>query len=187
MSKLTEQSFKDAAKIIGCSTAMVKAVYTVESKGAGFLKSGEVKILFEPHVFWKQLRAKGITPIVSDICYSVWGTKPYGPESKQHARLQKAVAIDRDAALMSASWGLFQIMGFNYKLCGCKTIQEFINLNMKGEEEQLKLFINYIKSTFLDDEMRAEDCKGLARGYNGPLYYKNNYDGKLRTALTKFK
>jgi hypothetical protein len=32
------------------------------------------------------------------------GTKPYGKESQQHAKLQKAVLINRDIALMSASW-----------------------------------------------------------------------------------
>lgn len=185
MGKLTEQSFKDAAKTIGCSVAMVKAVYTVESKGSGFLKNGEVKILFEPHVFWKQLRIKGKTPKQTDICYPVWGSKPYGPENQQHTRLQRAVEIDRDAALKSASWGLFQIMGYNYALCGCKSIQDFINQNMKGEEEQLKLFVNYILNTHLDDEMINEDCKGFARSYNGPLYYKNKYDVKLYAALTK--
>jgi len=180
---ISNEAFKKAAAKIGCDIRAIKAVDKVESKGSGFLPSGEVKILFEPHVFWKELRKAGVTPIVSDICYLKWGTKPYGKESQQHAKLQKAVAIHRNAALMSASWGRFQIMGFNYKECGCASIQGFINKMNESEEAQLELFVNYIINSYLDDELVEKDWKGFASQYNGPLYYKNNYDGQLNTAF----
>jgi hypothetical protein len=35
-----------------------------------------------------------------------------------YPRLAQAIAIDRPAALRSASWGLGQIMGFNHELAG---------------------------------------------------------------------
>ncbi|WP_298118145.1 N-acetylmuramidase family protein [Flavobacterium sp.] len=184
---ISENAFKKAAAKIGCEVRAVKAVDKVESKGSGFLSTGEVKILFEPHIFWKELRKVGVNPIVSDICYPKQGTKPYGKESQQHARLQKAVVINRNAALMSASWGRFQIMGFNFKLCGCKTLQEFINKMNESEESQLDLFVNYIINSYLDDELIEKDWKSFAFQYNGPLYYKNNYDGKLNTAYNLMK
>ncbi len=187
MTKITEESFIKAAKKIGCKVAMVKAVKEIEGKDSGFLSNGEVKILFEPHVFWKELKAKGIKPIISDICYPTWGTKPYGKESEQHLRLQKAVNIDRDSALKSASWGMFQILGNNYKLCGCISIQDFINKMSNGEDSQLDLFVNYIVNSHLDDEMREEDFAGFARAYNGVYYYKNKYDLKLKSAFNSFK
>jgi hypothetical protein len=40
--------------------------------GGGFLKNGDVKNTFEPHIFWKYLRSAGIKPILSNICYPVW-------------------------------------------------------------------------------------------------------------------
>ncbi len=184
---ISEQLFINAAKKIGCSVAMVKAIYEVESQGSGFLPNGDVKILFEPHIFWKELRNKGIKPIVSDICYPTWGTKPYGKVSEQHKRLARAVIIDRDAALKSASWGLFQILGNNYKLCGCVSLQGFINKMSESEESQLELFVNYIINSHLDDEMREEDCAGFARAYNGPMYAKNSYDKKIKAALEKYR
>lgn len=184
---ISESAFKAAAIKIGCEVAAIKAVDKVESKGSGFLPTGEIKILFEPHIFWKELRKRKITPVLSDICYPVWGSKPYGKESQQHARLQKAVLIHREAALMSASWGRFQIMGFNYKLCGCKTLQEFINRMNESEEAQLILFTNYIINSYLDDELIELDWNGFASGYNGPLYLKNNYHGKLKNAYNFFK
>lgn len=183
---ITEIQFKESASKIGCKVAALKAVAEVESNGGGFLSTGEVKILFEPHIFWKQLRLAGIEPKVSDICYPIWGTKPYGKVSMQHEKLEKAVEINRVCALKSASWGLFQIMGFNYKQCGCNSIQEFINKMCHSEDAQLELFVNYIINSHLDDELRNEDWKGFARGYNGASYAKNAYDTKLRKAFLKY-
>lgn len=179
---ISQKAFQNAANKIGCNIRAIKAVDKVESKGSGFLPSGEIKILFEPHIFWKLLKKQGINPIVSDICYPKWNTLPYGKESQQHARLQKAVAINRNAALMSASWGRFQILGENYKECGCKTIQEFINKMNESEESQLDLFVNYILSRNLDDELIGKDWKSFASQYNGPLYFKHNYHGQLNTS-----
>ena len=179
---ISNEAFKKSAAKIGCDIRAIKAVDNVESRGGGFLKNGDVKILFEPHIFWKQLRLQGIAPTMSDICYPKWNTIPYGKESEQHSRLQRAVIINRSAALMSASWGRFQIMGFNFKACGCSSIQTFINKMMESEESQLELFVNYIVSSNLDDELIGKDWRSFASQYNGPLYYKNNYDAKLNTA-----
>jgi hypothetical protein len=179
---ISEAKFKEAAKKIGCAVSTIKAVDKVESRGGGFLDSGEVKILFEPHIFWKYLKRAGITPIRSNICYPVWGTLPYGKTSEQHSRLQEAVKINRDVALLSASWGRFQIMGFNYKTCGCNSIQDFINKMFESEESQLDLFVNYIINSNLDDELKNKDYKGFASGYNGAYYFKNSYDVKLKNA-----
>ena len=182
---ITEQAFKDSAESLDVEVAAIKAVAEVESAGEGFLADGRPKILFEPHVFWKELKKRGIAPVVSDICYPIWGTKPYGKVSAQHARLEKAAEINRDAALSSASWGKFQIMGYNYKLAGYSTLQDFINDMYKSEDDHLRSFTAYIKNTFLNDELREKDWKGFARGYNGALYYKNNYDKKLAAAYLK--
>lgn len=191
---ISEQAFSDNAAIIGCDVAAIKAVSQVESGGSGFLTTGEPTILFEPHIFWKQLRLLNIdpnkilfeNPEYSDILYSVWGSKPYGKMSAQHARLAKAATINRDAALKSASWGKFQIMGFNYAACGCLTLQDFINEMFKSEDDHLACFTAYIKASHLDDELINLDWKGFARGYNGPSYTKNNYDRKLAIAYNSF-
>ena len=184
---ITEQAYKDSAETIGCEVAAIKAVAEVESSGDGFLSDGKVKILFEPHIFWKELRKAGITPVESDICYPVWGSKPYGKVSAQHGKLDRAIEINREAALKSASWGKFQIMGFNYAAAGFATVRDFVNAMMISEDAQLMAFTTYIKTSHLDDELRLKDWKGFARGYNGAAYAKNNYDKKLAAAYTKFK
>jgi hypothetical protein len=183
---ITEQAFQEAAKRLGCEVAAVKAVDSVESLGDGMLPDGKPKILFEPHVFWRELKDVGIKPVVSDICYPNWGTRPYGKVSAQHGRLERAAAIHREAALMSASWGRFQIMGFNWDKCGVSSLQEFINMNYKGEEAQLELFVNYIIKVGLDDELRGRKWAAFALQYNGKSYAQNKYDVKLAAAYKKF-
>lgn len=191
---ITEQRFIDSAKRIGCSLAAIKAVAEVESGSNGFLLTGEPVILFEPHIFWKRLRAKGFNPesILKnhpehfDILYPVWGSKPYGKSSQQHARLNRAAQINRDAALESASWGKFQILGVNWSSCGVKSLQDFINAMYKSEDEHLNMFDDFVVNNRLDDELRNLDWRGFARGYNGPMYFKNNYDKKLAAAYKKY-
>lgn len=187
---ISEHQYKESAKLLSCEIAALKAVAEVESGGDGFLKDGTVKILFEPHIFWKELRKLGMDPStfsgVDDILYPTWGTKPYGKVSQQHERMDRAILINRDAALKSASWGKFQILGVNYKLAGYGTVREFVEGMNKNEDEQLKAFVSFVLNTFLDDELRAKDWKGFSRGYNGPLYFKNNYDKKLAAAYLKY-
>jgi hypothetical protein len=188
---ITEIQFEKSAFALGVEPAVIKAVAEVESNGEGFLADGNVKILFEPHIFWKQLRQKGINPELhqrgnEDILYPIWKPGKYGPVSKQHERMNRAAAINREAALLSSSWGKFQIMGFNYRKCNCDTVEEFISRLQSSEDEHLTTFICYIENTFLDDELKAHDWKSFSRSYNGPLYWKNNYDKKLQLAFEKF-
>ena len=188
---LTDQAYQDAANDLGVDVATIKAVAEVESAGDGFLHDGTPKILFEPHIFWKELRKRNVNPndylpLNADILYPTWGAKPYGKYSAQHDRLKRAVAINNEAALCSASWGKFQIMGFNYKAAGFNLLQSFINAMYKDEDAHLKAFVDYIQHEFLDDELRAKDWKGFARAYNGAAYHKNKYDLKLAAAYKKY-
>jgi len=178
---ISETQFSASAKTLNIEVAAIKAVAEVESSGDGFLADGKPKILFEPHIFWKQLRLKGIDPNLfmeenTDILYPTWKSGAYGPAK-----------INREAALLSASWGRFQIMGFNWKACGAANLQEFIDDMYKDEDAQLHRFTIYIQKTFLDDELRNHDWAGFARGYNGPQYVRNKYDVKLKNAYVKYK
>ncbi len=189
---ISEKQFKDSAKALNVEVATIKAVAEIEGGNSGFLATGEPVILFEPHIFWKQLKSKGIDPNKhvkgnEDILYPIWGTTPYGKSSQQHERLARASKINRDAALKSASWGVFQIMGFNFKLAGYNTLQAFINDMYLNSDKHLEAFVTYVANTFLDDELRAKDFKSFARQYNGSAYYKNQYDIKLKKAYEKYR
>lgn len=182
--KLQEKDFQKAAKTLNCDVAAIKAVAEVESKQDGFLTTDEPIILFERHIFSNL--TKGIFD-TSNPNISNKTSGGYGSVASQHKRLQEAVALDRNAALMSASWGKFQIMGFNFALAGCNSLQQFVTAMYTSESAHLDCFVEYIKNTFLDDELRDKRWADFARKYNGPLYYKNNYDKKMAAAYKKYQ
>jgi hypothetical protein len=180
MKTLTNEDYKKAAAIIGCDVATIKAVAKVESNGGGFNLDNSPKILFEGHWFHKLTKGKYTNFINRNISYPKWIRIFY--KENQHKRLQKAIKLDREAALKSASWGKFQIMGFNFDKCGFATIQEFINAMYRSEAAQLNAFVHFIISKNLDDELRAKDWTRFAYYYNGKGFAKNKYDIKLAAA-----
>ena len=185
MTGLTEADYAAAARKLGCYVAAIKAVAEVESAGSGFLPDGQVKILFEPHIFSRLTKGK-FNRSHPDISYSTWKPGAYGPSSKQHARLARAVALDREAALQSASYGRFQVMGFNWKVCGYKSLQAFVNDVMGSEAGQLRAFVGYVIGRGLADELQRLDWTGFAYGYNGSGYAANKYDQKMAAAYKRF-
>lgn len=191
--KLTEDDYARAAKMLNVPVAAVKAVKEVESgRTSGFSAPEAPVILFEGHIFWKQLKAQGIDPNkyvrnYNDIVYQSWTTKFYKSGLAEYNRLTRAQSINNTAALCSASWGLFQIMGFNYNLCGCADVLEFVKKMMESEGSQLDLFVKFILANKWDSYLRKQDWAGFARRYNGPQYAQNKYDKKLLAAYNKYK
>ena len=187
MSKLlTEADFERAADTLGCDVPAIKAVCEVEAPQGGFLEDGITpRILFEAHHFSRltQHRYDESHPGISS---RTWSRALYAGGIREHRRLVDAVALDRNAALQSASWGLFQCMGFNYRLCGFATIQEFINAMYKDEGAHLDAFIGFVKHERLDAPLREHRWMDFARGYNGSGYAANQYDTKLADAWVKW-
>ncbi len=182
---INEQQFIYSAKFLGCPVASVKAVAEVESREGGFDPEGFPKTLFEGHWFYKLTKGKYSVSHPS-LCYSKWTKQFYGKDWKaEKDRLAEAMALDRTSAIMSASWGMFQIMGFNYAQVGCRTPQEFITLMCKSEDSHLDLFTKFVKSNGLSDELARQDWDGFALRYNGVEYKKNDYAGKLARAFAK--
>lgn len=184
---LTIQDYTLAANSLGVEVACVRAVTKVESRGSGFLASGEPVILFERHWMYKLLKAKtGKEPAIDDVCNPKAGG--YKGGVAEHARLSAAVAIDRECALQSASWGLFQIMGFHWKALGYASVQDFINVQYRSEAGQLDTFVKFIKiNPGMHQALKQKDWAKFARLYNGPDYSKNQYDIKLAAAYASFK
>lgn len=194
MRLLTEQDYTRAAFSLRCDVAAVKAVAEVESRGAGFLTDGRPKILFERHIFRRQLRAARVdTRALEREQPELVNMRPggYGRGSSEWRRLDDAVHIHRDAALMSASWGKFQIMGFNWFAAGARSIQDFVNRMYQSEGAQLDCFVAYVQSQGLSDELQRHDWAKFAERYNGPGYddapgRAQDYDTKLAAAHAKF-
>ena len=190
--KLTDQDYETAASLLQCDVAAIKAVAEVESRGDGFLSDGRVKILFEGHQFYKYTNGLYATSHPT-ICYQNWTTAFYSKGATadirgagELARLEEAMSLDRTAALKSASYGKFQIMGFNYQMCGFATVDDFYQAVQVSESEHLNAFCKYIQARALDRALREFSWADFASKYNGPDYQKNQYDTKLAAAYAKY-
>lgn len=210
---LTEQDYKDAAFELSCPVEHVKGVTVVESKGAGFLLGGRNVILFERHIFYSRLNkmmredpavlaeveiklgVQGIDKVqafllanFSDIYNSKTGgyKGTVGWVDYEWERYEKAASINARAAALSASYGLFQIMGFNYHLmAGFSSVEEMVDAFDESERNQLMGFCKFIKANpNLIKAIRSGDWLAFALGYNGPA--QKGYDIKLKNAVASF-
>ncbi|MGB7241672.1 MAG: N-acetylmuramidase domain-containing protein [Sulfitobacter sp.] len=173
------------AHTIGCGEDHLHAVMEVETRGGGFDNYGRIKMLFEPHVFYSELSGSERQEAISaGLAYRRWGEKTYPSDS--YSRLQHALAINADAALRSCSWGLGQIMGFNHKIAGYSSAAAMVEAFRDDEDTHLAAMVEFIVGSGLDDELRAEDWRGFARGYNGAGYAKHGYHTKLKRAYDKW-
>lgn len=192
--KLTFDQIKQCADNLGVPVAALQAVHHVESHGDGFNSDGTPVILFEPHIFYKQLTKKGLIDIRNrvmrerpDLCYPKWKRGAYGAEGAyQHQRLTAAARYHRESALESASWGLGQVMGFNWQSLGYSSLQAFINTQYRDEASQLDTMCRFIRVNGLLDELKSRNWSGFAYRYNGEGYKANNYHGKLAAAFRQF-
>lgn len=183
--RLDALDFAIIGRQIGVGEDEVRAVVEVETAGGGFDSQGRVKMLFEPHVFYREVSdEKRGRAIEQGLAYQRWGEKPYPADS--YPRLLLATKIDRPAALRSASWGLGQIMGFNAKAAGYRSAEDMVLDFLDDEERHLRAMIRFIISEGLDDELRRHDWSAFARGYNGAGYARNGYDTKLAAAYAKW-
>lgn len=187
------EDFEAAARLIGCETAALRAVQKVETGGrGGFLQCGKPTILFEGHVFWQQLKKKGIDPNRyvdgnEDILYQKWTKAWYKGGIQEWTRLERAKLIDEDAALKSASWGMFQVMGFNHLACGEATVKSFVAKMCTSEKEQLLLTTIFIRNNAgMKAALKAKNWATFARLYNGAGYRANKYDEKLLKAYNYY-
>lgn len=181
---LTEDDYKQAAEKLGCEVAAIKAVSEVESGPHGaFLPSGDPVILFERHWFSKLTGGK-YDQGNPDISNRTPGG--YGPVSKQHERYQQAAALDADAAIQSASWGRFQVMGFHWKTLGYPSLKDFVDGMYVSEANHLDSFVRYIEKNGLAKHLKNKNWAALAQGYNGKNYKINKYDDKLAAAYRKY-
>lgn len=181
---LTLQDYCRAAERLNCEVSAIKAVARVESAGRGFDSKGRPKILFERHKFAKYTKGK-YTKTHPHICN--WEPGGYGRSAAQYGRFSEAFELDKHAAMKSASWGKFQIMGFNHRLAGFKTVDAFVDAMKISEGHQLMAFVEFIISSRLDDELRRKDWARFARGYNGVNYHINAYDKKMAKFDRQYK
>ena len=209
--KITEAEWEELAEELSCEANAVKAVTQVEAGGkGGFDAANRPVILFERHQFSKYsarkfdndypfisskkpyLRIRGkdrkIIPereieFKSLKKKSQLATSNYYPpdSNSNYIRLSKAYLLDKTAALKSASWGMFQVMGFNHATCGFNSVDAFVAAMATSEKEQVRAFATFIKSNKkLAKAIKEKDWLTFAINYNGAQ--QEGYDVQMKKA-----
>jgi N-acetylmuramidase len=177
-----KEACQEAATILGCDVAAIQAVAEVESGGRTNCKA----FLFEPHWF-SRLTNRAFDRTHSSVSYPKWDKSKYPKGQARLDQFRKACDLDRDKAHQAASWGLFQIMGFNHQKAGYASAEEMAQGFQAGVENNVVGFTKFIQASGMGDDLRLHRWASFARKYNGPAYAKNQYDKKLAAAHARYR
>jgi hypothetical protein len=177
---LAQADFDAAAKTLGCDSAAIQAVAQVETKQSPWDSLGRPTILYERAYF------SGFTKNAYDVTHPDISSPAgggYGLFSAQYPKLHRAAVLDETAALKSASWGAFQIMGANFQAAGYTNVADFVTAMMLSESKHLAAFVSFIAANpGMLTALKALNWASFASQYNGPGYADNDYDTKMANA-----
>jgi N-acetylmuramidase len=208
-----KEVYAELGKEFGLTPAHICAVAKIEGgSDGGYYPDGRPNLLFEGHVFWKELKKRGkdpnnYLPEWGDVLNPTWDRSKYGNKRQnlyvEYDRLERAEALCKKiglddgntAALNAAGWGMFGIQGFSADNAGYPSAQAMVK-DFKENPNRIyvnvRAFFNFCKSKTrngenLIEKLKKEDWAGFAYSYNGAAYAKNKYDTKLAEAFQKCK
>ena len=183
---LSDEDFRIVAKQLGVEVAAIKAVVQIEAgkKMEGFYAPGVPVVNFDRSMY-------NVYAPKAPNKAGVKGAKvPAGLTGyalREWTQLTNARKVNGDGAYMGTFWGMFQIGGFNYKLCGCSSVDEFVKLMSESEFAQLELFARFIVNSGMLNDLKNKNWAGFSRKYNGASYARRGYHTRMAAAYKKFK
>lgn len=172
---ITKEDKNRIANRYGLEYGVLCAVMDVESAGSGFdPKTGLIKIQFEPYVFSHNYKEPKINNGV-ELQPAEWKA------------FNEAYRINPEDAMLSTSWGLGQIMGFNHVAAGYDKVEDMVKDFKESEYYQLNGMIRFIcASRAMKEALVRHDWKTFAKYYNGINFQQFNYDSRLAAAYSKY-
>jgi hypothetical protein len=156
-----------AAARLGVESRAIKAIMQVESANQGFGADGRPIILFEPTEF-SELTNRRFDSGHPNVSMATAKSGAIGAtQADRWAKLTEAYGLDQAAALKATSWGLFQISGESFAVCGYPNVFAMVQDLAKTESRQLAAFEAYVKAKGLAASLNAQDWEGFARVYGG--------------------
>ena len=156
---LTRAGLNKVLAVLGLGPNDAAYIWTVAevetaglTQGFGFRIDRRPQILFERHIFRKYTNGR----FDSDAPEISGAPGAYGLLSEQYDKLTKALALCAKAklsvepALQSASWGMGQVMGFNYAV-------------VRNEDAQLAAMAGYLRANGVADKLIKKDWTALRR------------------------
>ncbi|MBB3262123.1 hypothetical protein F4827_007003 [Paraburkholderia bannensis] len=182
---INDQDYASAAAELGCEPRAIKAVAKTETGSSGpYFRPGQdlaseddpvPAILFERHLFHRETQGRydQSHPRISDPTQGGYGLKKI-----QYEKLMEAYELDPEAALRSASWGRFQILGSNSSAAGFESVNDYVEAVSESEANQLRAFTSFIKSDpVLHSAIVSKNWHAFAIRYNGKK--QNGYDTRI--------
>lgn len=184
--ELTEEDFEIVAEELGVEIAAIKAVAIIEAGAQmkGFWAPGVPVINFDPTMY-RRYASKASSKAGAKGEKVPAGLTGYA--KKEWTQLINARKTNAQGANMGTFWGMFQIGGFNYKLCGCESVDEMVKLMAESEFQQLELFAHFIKNAGMLNDLKNKNWAQFARKYNGASYARRGYHTRMANAYAKFK
>lgn len=189
---VSDQDYVNAAAQLGADIdpLLVRACAQVESGGkSGFGASGLPIIAYEGHWFHKYTHHQydETHPLLSYRYKKKAGwqwQKNNKDQTTAWKTLNEAMELNAEAALKSTSWGMCQVMGFNYESCRYKDVFAFVEAMKRGSLGQLQAFVGYCKGRpGMISALRRKDFAAMAFAYNGKDY--GNYDKQFERAYIR--
>lgn len=185
-SGLTDRDFEIVAKELDVEVAAIKAVVLIEAGAQmkGFYAPGVPVVNFDKAMYNAHCRR---APSTAGDKNAKVPPGLSGYALKEWTQLTNHRRINAQGADMGTFWGMFQIGGFNYKLCGCSSVAQFVEEMSDSEFSQLELFARFLINTGMVNDLRRLNWSGFARKYNGASYARRGYHTKMAAAYKKFK
>lgn len=194
---LSRGNFKWIAKQLhpDLEPEMIMAFSKVECKREPFDSDGFPAILYERHVFYRNVvdhhgrrQAKEWAEKYPTICASKgYGRGGYGSYAGQRKKFSKAFALCNDCAMEACSWGPFQELGENWEDYGFQNVGKFVDTMKDGLYGACIVFIRSIKARGLVVPMLNHRYATIAEKYNGKGYKQFAYDKQIQEAFEKAK
>ncbi len=172
--------------------AALLAIAEVESGGRALhnVNGGkEPAIRFEGHYFDRRLsgrlreyaRSNGLS---APIAGRIRNPKSQG---ERWLLLERAMGLNKKAALESTSWGLGQVMGAHWEWLGYMTVDDLVAEARGSVAGQARLMLRFIEKAELLEVLKARNWREFARRYNGPAFARNEYDKRMAEAYQRWQ
>lgn len=149
--RLEQIDFLRIAEEHGVEPWKLHGLTDIESRRGGFDNDGRAIIVPELHKF-SEFTFRAYDATDPDLSIRNWthpakvkAGHPYTLDNPgRWDILARQAALNFDAAVRAASWGAFQIMGFNYAVLNFDTPLDLVRRVYEGERAQLDLAVRYL-------------------------------------------
>jgi hypothetical protein len=187
---------------IGIDPAVAVATLAVESGGRSAGQDGRLLIRFENHIFYKYWGAAHDAEFRQHFTFDPnvtwkghnWRPTVNEPWRASHVDIQSvewdafgfACGLDDNAARLSISMGITQVMGFNHDTIGYATPAAMFDAFSRSPRYQVLGFFDFVRKNGAIPALQNADYSRFALIYNGAGQV-DAYARQIRDAVAEFR